>query len=127
LRAELLIRHVTPRTELAPAAAVIEGGRVQLQQVLLNLVLNAADAMIDVDVAKRSLAIRTEATGAEVRLYVVDNGTGFHERLEAGVRSVLQHQAGGMGIGLAICQTIVAAHQAASRRAIDTEAGRRFA
>ena len=45
LRAELLIRHVTPRTDLAPALPAIDGGRVQLQQVLLNLVLNAADAM----------------------------------------------------------------------------------
>ena len=93
LRAELLIRHVTPRTDLAPALPAIDGGRVQLQQVVLNLVLNAADAMSDVDVAKRSLAIRTEATGADVRLYVVDNGHGIpRERPEESVRSVLQHQ-----------------------------------
>ena len=45
LRTELLVRHVTPVTDLAPALPVIEGGHVQLQQVLLNLILNAADAM----------------------------------------------------------------------------------
>jgi C4-dicarboxylate-specific signal transduction histidine kinase len=127
LRAELLIRHVTPRTELAPVLPVIEGGRVQLQQVLLNLVLNAADAMIDVDVAKRSLAIRTEATGAEVRLYVDDNGHGIpRDDLKRVFDPFYSTKPGGMGIGLAICQTIVAAHHGSILATNNPEGGTTF-
>jgi C4-dicarboxylate-specific signal transduction histidine kinase len=111
LRAEMLIRHVTPRADLAPALPVVDGGRVQLQQVLLNLVLNAADAMSEVDVAKRDLEIRTKATGADICLHVVDNGHGIPERdLKRVFDPFYSTKAGGMGIGLAICQSIVAAH-----------------
>ena len=112
LRAELLIRHVTPRTDLAPELPTIDGGRVQLQQVVLNLVINAADSMTDVDVAKRSLELRTETTGADVRLYVLDNGRGIPESdLKRVFDPFYSTKPGGMGIGLAICQSIVAAHR----------------
>ncbi len=60
LRTELLTRHLTPVTDLAPGLPAIEAGRVQLQQVMLNLFLNAADAMSKVEVQERRLAIRTE-------------------------------------------------------------------
>ncbi len=59
LRAELLIRHVTPITELAQSLPTIDGGSVQLQQVVLNLVINAADAMSEKKVEERRLTIRT--------------------------------------------------------------------
>ena len=98
LRAELLIRHVTPRIDLAPAVPSVDGGRVQLQQVVLNLVVNAADAMTEVDVARRTLEVRTEATNTDVRLHVVDNGHGIPEGdLKKSVRSVLQHEVRGHG------------------------------
>jgi C4-dicarboxylate-specific signal transduction histidine kinase len=67
LRTELLVRHVTPVMDLDPSLPVIEGGYVQLQQVVLNLVLNGADAMSAVDNDKRKLTIRTESTTADVR------------------------------------------------------------
>ena len=127
LRAELLIRHVTPRTELAPALPVISGGRIQLQQVLLNLVLNAADAMIDVTVAERSLAIRTEATGADARLHVVDSGHGIPQGdLKRVFDPFYSTKAGGMGIGLAICQSIVAAHHGTITVTNNPEGGTTF-
>ena len=127
LRAELLIRHVTPRTELVPALPVIEGGRVQLQQVLLNLVLNAADSMIGVDVAKRGLAIRTEATGAHTRLHVVDNGHGIPQAdLKRVFDPFYSTKVGGMGIGLAICQSIVAAHHGTITATNNVEGGTTF-
>ena len=111
LRAELLIRHVTPGTHLAPALPSIEGGRVQLQQVLLNLVLNAADAMSEVDVPKRNLGIRTHVTAASICMHVVDNGHGIPEsELKRVFDPFYSTKPGGMGIGLAICQSIVAAH-----------------
>ena len=127
LRAELLIRHVTPRTDLAPGLPAIEGGRVQLQQVLLNLILNAADAMSEIELGKRSLEIRTETTGADVRLSVVDNGSGIPE---TDLRKVFEPfhstKTGGMGIGLAICQTIVTAHHGTIAATNNAEGGTAF-
>src|SRR5204862_2087193 len=60
LRTELLVRHLAPVTELAPGLPMIEAERVQLQQVLLSLFLNAADAMSGINAVKRRLAIRNE-------------------------------------------------------------------
>ena len=127
LRAELLIRHVTPHTDLASALPIIDGGRVQLQQVLLNLVLNAADAVSGISIEKRSLAIRTESAGTEVRFYVVDNGSGI---VEGDLRHMFEAfwstKDGGMGIGLAICKSIVAAHHGSITVANNAESGATF-
>jgi len=90
----------------------IAGGQVQLQQVILNLVLNAADAMSALDPEARRLTIRTEGSGAEVRLYVEDNGPGIPpDHLKAVFDPFWTTKTGGMGMGLAICQSIVAAHR----------------
>jgi len=111
LRAELLIRQVTPRTHLAPALPAIHGGRVQLQQVLLNLLLNAADALSEVEVPKRSLEIHTDMTAKSICMHVVDNGRGIPEsELKRVFDPFYSTKPDGMGIGLAICQSIVAAH-----------------
>jgi two-component system sensor kinase FixL len=111
LRAELLIRHVIPSTDFAPALPAVHGGRVQLQQVLLNLVLNAADAMSEVDLPRRNLEIRTRAIEANVCMHVVDNGHGIPEsELKRVFDPFYSTKPGGMGIGLGICQSIVAAH-----------------
>ena len=84
---------------------------MQLQQVVLNLVLNAADAMTGIGIEERRLTVRTEEDDAEVRLYVIDNGTGIAaDDLPKVFDAFWSTKAGGMGIGLAICQSIVAAH-----------------
>jgi len=111
LRTELLIRHVAPIAQLAPELPRIDGGYVQLQQVVLNLVLNAADALSRVAIEQRRLVVRTEATDGAARLYVIDNGSGI---AADDVKNVFDPfwstKPGGMGIGLAICQAIVTAH-----------------
>ena len=100
---------------------------MELQQVLLNLVLNAADAMSTVGVAYRRLAIRTESAGAEVRLYVIDNGTGIPKR---NLRNVFDAfwstKPEGMGIGLAICQSIITAHHGRITATNNPEGGATF-
>jgi C4-dicarboxylate-specific signal transduction histidine kinase len=112
LDTELLIRHVMVATNLEPALPPIEGGQVQLQQVILNLVLNAADAMSALEPEARRLTIRTESSGAEVRLYVEDNGPGIPaDQLKTVFDPFWTTKPGGMGMGLAICQSIVTAHR----------------
>jgi two-component system, LuxR family, sensor kinase FixL len=109
---ELLSRNVMVATELASTLPVIEGDKVQLQQVLLNLIMNAADAMRDTALELRKLAIRTEMTVANVQLYVVDHGLGISEDdLKRVFDPFWTTKSGGMGIGLAICKSIVEAHR----------------
>jgi len=127
LRAELLIRHIVARTQLAPEMPMIDGGRVQLQQVVLNLILNAADAMTGIDVEARAVTIRSESTGADVRLTVIDNGAGIAaEDLKHVFDAFWSTKPGGMGIGLAICQSIVAAHHGHITAANNAECGAAF-
>jgi C4-dicarboxylate-specific signal transduction histidine kinase len=127
LRTELLIRHVVPAPDFAPKLPTIEGGFVQLQQVVLNLVINAADAMSGVDVAQRKLIIRTKNSGAEVLLYVIDNGTGIApEHLKTVFEPFWTTKAGGMGMGLAICQSIVATHRGSITATNNADGGATF-
>lgn len=112
MRTELMTRHVVAVTDLMPSLPAIDGGRIQLQQVLLNLMLNAADAMGAVPQADRVLTIRTEAVGGDVRVCVVDRGPGIAaEDLKNIFDAFWSTKVGGMGIGLAICHSIVAAHR----------------
>jgi C4-dicarboxylate-specific signal transduction histidine kinase len=127
LRTELLIRHVQPITEFASTLPRVEGSYVQLQQVVLNLVLNAADALSAIAADGRRLRIRTEATGAEVRLYVVDNGPGIAANdLRKVFDPFWSTKPGGMGIGLAICQSIITAHHGRISAANNAEGGATF-
>ena len=127
LRTELLIRQVNPTTDLAPALPMVEGGRVQVQQVLLNLIMNAADAVVNVNADERKLAIRTESSGTDVRLYVIDNGTGIAAKdLKRVFDPFWSTKAEGMGMGLAICHSIVAAHRGRVTAQNNEEGGATF-
>jgi len=127
VRTELMTRHVTAITELAPVLPAIDGGRVQLQQVVLNLVLNAADAMAGVELPERMLVVRTEADGAHVRLCVVDRGTGVAlDDMKNVFDAFWSTKAGGMGIGLAICQSIITAHRGTLTVANNPDGGATF-
>ena len=109
---DLVARHVTPVTVLTPALPAIEGDRIQLQQVLLNLVLNAADAMSQNETAAKMLTIRTDLVEREVRVQVTDSGPGIAETdLKNVFDAFWTTKPEGIGIGLAICQSIVAIHR----------------
>src|SRR5580698_2800138 len=112
LRSELLDRGVTVQTKLAPKLPVLQADRVQLQQVLINLVTNACDAMADMPRAARALTVRTELYGDDVVLIsVCDAGTGIAEgKLEQVFEPFFSSKANGMGLGLSISRTIVNAH-----------------
>ncbi len=111
LRPDLDVRQVMASTDLASALSAVSGDRVQLQQVLMNLIVNAADSMVNVDVEHRTLRIRTAMTGDGVRIDIEDHGHGIDARnLDHLFDMFFSTKPGGMGVGLAICRSIVAAH-----------------
>ena len=110
VHADLVARGVIVERELAKDLPPVLGDRVQLQQVVLNLVMNAADAMAETEQGSRRLHMRTACNNGSVRLSVRDHGCGLpadSEQMFAPFHTTKVH---GLGMGLAICRTIVGAH-----------------
>jgi PAS domain S-box-containing protein len=103
---------VVVRTELADRLPFVGGDRVQLQQVVMNLLRNAADAMSGVDDRPRQLLIRTEQDEDEhVRLSVQDTGIGFGpDGTERLFETFYTTKSDGMGIGLSVSRSIIEGH-----------------
>ena len=112
VRSDLLSHQVAAETELAPELPTVNGDRVQLQQVLLNLVMNACDAMAGRDGAGRLLCVSTRWTEGEgVRVSVRDNGLGIPAgSLERVFEPFFTTKPHGLGLGLAVCRSILSAH-----------------
>ena len=112
VRNDAVIRNVSISLDLSPDVPRVRGDRVQLQQVVLNLVLNAFDAIQDSPSGDRTLAMRTDFDDSKtVRVAVHDSGTGIHEAdLESLFEPLYTTKAVGLGMGLAIARTIVDAH-----------------
>jgi PAS domain S-box-containing protein len=111
-RSMLTSRHVTLRTQLAPALPPIAGDRVQLQQLVLNLIVNATEAMADLTEAERILTISTSVHADVVSLCVADQGPGIDTTaLGKLFEPFWTTKANGMGMGLAICRSIADAHR----------------
>jgi signal transduction histidine kinase len=104
---------VIVRTELASELPPVQGDRVQLQQVILNLVLNASEAMRSVDDRTRKLVIRTERDKQDrVRLSVRDTGVGFEAQVADRLFDAFYTtKSGGMGIGLSVSRSIIESHK----------------
>ncbi len=111
LRRDLSHRGVVVRTELQPALPAVQADRVQLQQLLLNLMINACEAMQDLP-PPRPLTIRTEATASgEVGIEVADRGPGIASAdAERVFEAFYTTKPRGLGLGLPLCRTIVQAH-----------------
>jgi signal transduction histidine kinase len=92
--------------------APVLGDRVQLQQVVLNLILNAIEAMSSVEAGERELLISTNQSEANGTLVGVrDSGPGIDPKhLELVLEAFYSTKTGGMGMGLSICRSIIAAH-----------------
>ncbi len=112
LRSELLFHQIKLTMELAPDLPAVTGVHIQLQQILLNLVMNALDAMNGVDPGDRRLLFRTRHVApTEVELCVQDSGTGFKKKsIKQLLKPFYTTKENGMGMGLAISQTIVDNH-----------------
>jgi PAS domain S-box-containing protein len=110
---DLQRNRIILRSELADDLPIVTGDRIQLQQVILNLLRNASDAMVDVQDRPRQLLITTKREdGAGVRLTVRDAGTGFPpQSLDSLFDAFHTTKSGGMGIGLFVSRSIVERHQ----------------
>jgi two-component system, LuxR family, sensor kinase FixL len=112
LHGTLISHQARLRLEVASALPLVLGDPIHLQQVLLNLTLNALEAMSDCPPSERQVVVsaaKDETLGVEVR--VTDQGPGFSSRkLARPFEPFLSTKKNGMGMGLAICQTIIQAH-----------------
>jgi C4-dicarboxylate-specific signal transduction histidine kinase len=111
-RSEALKNGVSVRTRLAKDLPVVEANKVQLQQVILNLIINAIQAMTGVDEGSRELLISTgDAVSEGVLIAVTDSGPGLapagFERL---FEAFYTTKPSGLGMGLPICRSIIEAH-----------------
>jgi len=111
-RSELRNSRTLLQTQLADGVPLISGDRVQLQQVMLNLILNAVEAMSGSSEATRELLIKTEQDGPGTVLVAVrDSGPGLKsESLDRVFDAFYTTKPGGMGMGLSICRSIVEGH-----------------
>ena len=108
---ELLKNNVAVQTQLADDLPSIQGDRVQLQQVILNLIINAVEAMSSLREGSRELLISTRNDVSGLLVTVRDSGPGLSaESLERLFDPFYTTKAGGMGMGLSICRSIVEVH-----------------
>jgi PAS domain S-box-containing protein len=110
-RGDLLARRISVTTRLAPSLPLVLGDRVQLQQVVLNLVLNACDAMDETSPRERTLTLETTADDELVDVAISDCGVGIPvNQLAAVFEPFVTFRAQGLGLGLAISRSIVISH-----------------
>jgi C4-dicarboxylate-specific signal transduction histidine kinase len=111
-RSEALKHGISMQTQFGAALPLVQGDRTQLQQVILNLILNAIEAMDELDDGNRELWISTEMTdSAGVLVTVRDSGPGLAPAdMENVFKAFYTTKPRGMGMGLAICRSMVEAH-----------------
>jgi C4-dicarboxylate-specific signal transduction histidine kinase len=111
LNSDLLGRRIWLETHLSPERAFVLGDRVQLQQVIVNLVMNAFDAVSECEIGGRRVILRTDCKDREVVVRVVDYGAGASDEQLAHIfEPFFTTKKEGLGLGLSICQAIVSSH-----------------
>ena len=109
---ELEAAKITVQLELVEQLSLISAHKGQLQQVMLNLITNAADAMLSIEHRTRILRVKSEASGSScVAISVQDNGKGIALKdIDRIFDAFFTTKGNGMGMGLAICRSIIEAH-----------------
>jgi PAS domain S-box-containing protein len=131
IRSDLVNQRVTADVELARNLPTITGDPVQLQQVLVNLVVNACDAMSNRTIPERRLLIRTGIQNrngsSAVTVSVTDRGSSItEEKMEQIFEPFFTTKPKGMGLGLSVCRTIIAAHRGTLWATNNTDCGATF-
>jgi C4-dicarboxylate-specific signal transduction histidine kinase len=113
IRSEVLRHGISLQTQLATSSPHVQGDRVQLQQVILNMILNAVEAMRGLNEGPRELLISVgEAESNGVLVAVQDSGPGLDpQSVDRVFEAFYTTKTDGMGMGLAICRSIVEAHE----------------
>jgi C4-dicarboxylate-specific signal transduction histidine kinase len=122
LASELASRRIFLRTDLADALPPVSGDPIQIQQVLINVLLNAMDATAAAPPDRRLITVSTAGREGAVEVAVRDGGAG----VEAGARAFepfYTTKAQGLGLGLAVCRSIVEAHGGTMSLENDAEQG----
>jgi signal transduction histidine kinase len=126
VRREIEERRIDLMLDFAPDLPQLTGDRVQLQQVVVNLVQNACDAMRSFPPPRR-LAIASRAAGSQVELTVSDSGPGVPPSVAAAIfEPYVSTKSGGMGMGLSICRSLVESHGGTLTHESPAEGGARF-
>lgn len=109
---DIIARNIAVVTHLEPELPLVNGDTVQLQQVILNLIANACDALRECDIRKRLIRITTRRLDdGMVELAVADDGFGIKaDQLERIFEPFVSSKQHGLGLGLTICRSIIAAH-----------------
>jgi PAS domain S-box-containing protein len=111
VRSAIAKSGISVSTRLVDGMAPVQGDRVQLQQVLVNLILNAVEAMSSVEDGTRELSIRTEQCAGGILVAVHDTGPGVDPiNLNRVFEPFYTTKTSGIGMGLAICHTIIHGH-----------------
>lgn len=129
VRSDLVNQKVTVDCKLGRDLPRIIGDSVQLQQVLLNLVVNACDAMTGCNTSERRLVIRTgiENGSSAVIVSITDSGSSIpEEKMEQIFEAFYTTKEKGMGLGLSVCLTIITAHQGKLWATNNTDRGATF-
>jgi signal transduction histidine kinase len=111
LHSELVNRRIDTVLQLQPALAPVRGDPVQLQQVALNLMINAMDALAANEPGRRRMVVSTRPSDRGVELTIVDNGPGIPPAEAARLfQPFFTTKSQGLGLGLSICKSILATH-----------------
>jgi signal transduction histidine kinase len=113
VRSDARARDIELELDLDERVPPVAGDRVHLQQVLINLLMNAMDAVVHVSPERRQVRVRTSRNEREVRLTVADQGTGIHAARPDEIFEpfyTTKREGTGMGMGLAIARRIIEAH-----------------
>ena len=124
---DMRTRQIEATVNLSSSPCIITGDEVLLQQVMVNLLMNAMDAMTETPPARRRVTISTEVRAADVDVSVRDAGTGLPAQIDGALFTpFVTTKAHGLGIGLTITQTIVDAHRGTIDARNNPEGGATF-
>ena len=127
LSALAIARRVDMRTSMTSAPLPIRGDRIQLQQVILNLIMNAMDAMANMPPEARRISVSTTSVDDFAEVAVFDAGPGIaSDRLKDVFEPFFTTKTNGMGMGLSIARTIVEAHDGLMRAENQPSGGAAF-